>query len=381
MKRIAVVTGSRAEYGILYPLMKKIKSCPKFKLLTLVVGMHFSSEFGNTINEIRKDGFSIDGKVCSINTEDTNADMARYLGKVIIKAVDVLDEIKPDCIILLGDRVDILAMAMAASYMNVVIAHISGGDITGSGLDEPARHAITKFAHLHFAATKKSAQRIIKMGEEPWRVFVAAPELDSILDKKLFNKEEISKRYNLDLSKPILLVVQHAVTTESHRAKGQIRETLEAIRELKYQTILIYPNADAGGRSMIKVIKKYERYPFIKAYKTLPHKEYLGLMNIVSVIVGNSSSGIVEAPSFRLPAVNIGTRQEGRERAKNVIDAGYNKEETKCAIKKALYDNKFKEKVNKCKSPYEHGKTSEMIVSILKRIRINKKLLQKSITF
>ncbi|HEC92817.1 MAG TPA: UDP-N-acetylglucosamine 2-epimerase (hydrolyzing), partial [Candidatus Atribacteria bacterium] len=249
-------------------------------------------------------------------------------------------------------------------------------------VDEFARHAITKLVHIHFAATKESANRIIKMGEDPSNVFVVgAPGLDIILNEDLIEPVELSEKYNLDLSKPILLVIQHPVTTEVENAPYQIRETLEAIMELKYQTLVIYPNADAGGRKMIEVIKKYEKYPFIKTFKSIPHKEYLSLMKIASVMIGNSSSGIIEAPSFRLPVVNIGTRQGGRERAENVIDVGYDKDQIESAIKKALYDRDFREKLKNSKNPYGDGKTGVRVAEILSKIKIDKKLLQKKITY
>ncbi len=381
IKKIAIVTGSRAEYGILSPLMKGINAHSQFHLLTIVVGMHLSSEFGNTVEEIERDSFKIDAKISSINRDDTHSGMARYIGRVIIKAVDIFEDLRPDMIILLGDRADILATTIAASYMNLLIAHIHGGDITKGGLDEPARHAITKFAHIHFPATEKSAKRIIKMGEEPWRVFVVgALGLDSILKgNELLSSEDISKKYGLNLSKPILLVLQHPITTETNYAPTQMEETLKALVELQHQTILIYPNADPGGKKMIAVIKRYE-YPFIKKFKSLPHIDYLSLMGIANVMVGNSSSGIIEAPSFKLPVVNIGIRQKGRERSTNVIDVPHNKEAIKKAIEIALYDKRFIESLKDSTSPYGDGHATERIIEVLNTIKIDRNLLQKQIT-
>jgi UDP-hydrolysing UDP-N-acetyl-D-glucosamine 2-epimerase len=337
MRKIAVVTGTRAEYGILKPVLKAIKACPRLDLVLIVTGMHLSKEFGYTIKEIRKDGSTIDAKVEMLYTEDTRAAMAKSIGKCIQKMTEMLERIKPDFIVLLGDRAEMLAGAVAASYMGIPIAHLHGGEVSGS-VDDSVRHAITKLAHIHFPATQESANRIIKMGEDPSRIFiVGAPSLDTILNEKPPERAELSKRYGLDLAKPILLVLQHPVVTEADEAARQTKETLDAIVELKHQTILIYPNADAGGRRMIKVIKKYEKYPFIKSFKSIPYTDYLGLMKVVSVMIGNSSSGIIEAPSFHLPVVSIGTRQKGRERSTNVIDVGYNREEIVEAVKKALH--------------------------------------------
>ena len=229
---------------------------------------------------------------------------------------------------------------------------------------------------------QKKAQKELLGCEDPAKVFVVgAPWLDTLLNEKLVEPEVLSEKYTLELSKPILLVVQHPVTTEVDEAPDHIHETLEAILELKYQTILIYPNADAGGRKMIETIKEYEKHPFIKIFKSIPHKEYISLMRVASVMVGNSSSGIIEAPSFGLPVVIIGSRQEGRERAENVIDVDYDKEEIIAAIKTALFDEEFQEKLKNCKNPYGDGEAGVRIADILSKIKTDKKLLQKSLAY
>ena len=379
-RKILYITGTRADYGLMKSVLREIENHPKLELEVIATGMHLMPEFGMTINEIKKDGFKIH-EIAATYEQDNKQSMANFVGKFIQLLTDKVKKIKPDIIMVLGDRGEMLAGAIVGTYLTIPVAHMHGGDIS-STVDEIVRHAITKLAHIHFPATEKSAERIIKMGEDPSNVFVVgAPGLDIILNENLIEPTKLSEKYNLDLSEPILLVIQHPVTTEVEDAPTQIRETLEAISELRYQTILIYPNADAGGRNMIKVIKEYEKYPFIKIFKNIPYKEYLSLMNIVGVMVGNSSSGIIEAPSFGLPVVNIGTRQEGRQRAENVIDVDYDKEEIKAAIKKALYDEDFKEKVKNCKNPYGDGKAGVRIADILSKIKIDKRLLQKNITY
>ena len=381
MRKIAVITGTRAEYGIFKSVLREIEANLELNLSLIVIGMHLSAEFGYTVKEIEEDGFKIDAKIDVLHSEDTGAAMSKSIGRCMVRTANALEKIKPDVLLILGDRSEMLVGAVSATYMGIPIAHIHGGDVSGN-VDEPVRHAITKLAHIHFAATEESADRIIKMGEEPWRVHVVgAPGLDLILNEKMPEPREIARKYGLDLSKPILLVVQHSVITEADDAPNQIRETLEAIVELGYQTILIYPNADAGGRRMIEVIREYEKYPFIKTFRSVIHKEYLSLMKLASVIVGNSSSGIIEAPSFRLPVVNIGTRQKGRQRAENVINIDYDKEEIKMAIQKALYDKKFKEKVKNCKNFYGDGKAGMRIANVLSEIKIDKKLLEKRMTY
>lgn len=381
MKRVAAITGTRAEYGILKSVLKEIKANPKLELSLIVVGMHLATEFGYTIKEIEKDGFPIDAKIDILHREDTGAAMAKSIGECIAQLASSMEKIRPDILLVLGDRSEMLAGAIVATYMSVLIAHIHGGDISGN-VDEPVRHAITKLAHIHFPATKESADRIVKMGEEPWRVHVVgAPGLDLALDKKLPEKRELVIKYGIDLSKPILLVVQHSIVNEASKASSQIRETLDAIVESGYQTILIYPNADAGGRKMIEVIREYEKYPFIRTFKSIVHEEYLGLMKLASVMVGNSSSGIIEAPCFGLPVVNVGTRQIGRQRAENIVDVGYDHEQIKKAIAKALFDEEFKEKARNFKNFYGDGKAGKRIASILGDLKINRKLLEKRMTY
>jgi UDP-N-acetylglucosamine 2-epimerase (non-hydrolysing)/GDP/UDP-N,N'-diacetylbacillosamine 2-epimerase (hydrolysing) len=383
MRRIAVVTGTRAEYGILLPVLKAIKTKPGLELALVVTGMHLSHEFGYTINEIKSDGFRIDAKVPILSKSDTLAAMAKSVGLGIIGMSRTWERLRPDIILVLGDRVEPLAAAIAGAYMNIPVAHIHGGDAcAGGNIDDSNRYAITKFAHVHFPATSKSAERIIKMGEEEWRVHqVGSPALDVILSEPLISAEHLAESFNLDLSQPLILLVQHPVTTQVDEASQQMRETLEATKEIGYPTVLIYPNSDAGGRRMIEVIKEYERYPFIKTFESLPRKEYLSLVKAASVMVGNSSSGIIDAPSLGLPAVNIGIRQEGRERGRNVIDVGHSKQEIIEAIKKALTDKEFLDEVKRCETPYGDGKASQRIAEILSKLEITPRLLQKKITY
>jgi UDP-N-acetylglucosamine 2-epimerase (non-hydrolysing)/GDP/UDP-N,N'-diacetylbacillosamine 2-epimerase (hydrolysing) len=344
--------------------------------------MHLSKEFGYSVNEIVKDGFKINEKVEMNPENDTGFSMAESIGKGLSGMAKALKKINPDFLLVLGDRIEALAGVIAAAYMNIPIAHIHGGDSTRAGLDESARHAITKFAHIHFTVTKKSAERVRKMGEDQWRIFiVGAPCLDTILNVDYISKNEIYKKFNLKNDKPFIVLLQHAVSTEPQNAEKQSIETLDALKDLGLQTVIIYPNSDAGGRAIIKQIKKYEKYDFIKSYKNLPQLEYLSLLKYSNVLVGNSSSGIIESSSFKLPVVNIGIRQDGRERANNVIDVSHDKNKITKAIEKALYDKKFKDVVAKSKNPYGSGKSSKHIVKVFREIEITPKLIQKKITY
>ncbi|MCK5044570.1 UDP-N-acetylglucosamine 2-epimerase (hydrolyzing) [Candidatus Parcubacteria bacterium] len=374
MRKILYISGTRADYGLMKQALLAINKRSKLEIAT--TGMHLMPEFGETIKEIEKDGFKIH-QIDAVYKDDSRESSSCFIGRFIQLLSERIKKIKPDMILVLGDRAEMLGGAIVGAYSGIPVVHIHGGDLS-STVDEIVRHAITKLSHFHLPATKAAAERIIKMGENPWRVsVVSAPGLDGILDTKLFSEKEIAKKYKLDFSKPVLLTVQHPAEGD----KKQIKETMEAIKETGFQTVVIYPNADAGGREMIKIIEQYRKYSFIQIYKSLPRKDYLSLMKAASLMIGNSSSGIIESSAFRLPAVNIGSRQKGRERAENVIDAGYDKKQIKKAIQKALYNKKFKEKVKKCKNPYGNGKAGIKIAGLLSKIKIDNKLLQKQIIY
>jgi len=382
-RKICYITGTRADYGMMRNALKKINK--KFDLSLIVTGMHLAREFGKTAEEIKRDGFKIGKKVNALfPKEDTGMAMAEALGTGIIGITQAIKTIKPDIILVLGDRAEALAGAIVGAHANIPVAHIHGGDQgdDGAHIDDLTRHAITKFSHIHFAATKKSADRIIKMGEEPWRVHVTgSPALDDIIAQKLYPKKYIEKKYHLDLRRPLFLVIQHSTPSQMGEAAEQIKETLEALKELNQQTVLIYPSSDAGGRRMIKIIKKYEQCDFLKTFKSLPREEYLSLMKCASVMVGNSSSGSIDSSSFKLPVVNIGTRESIREDGGNKIFVGHDRNEIKKAIIKALFDKKFRQKVQNCRNPYGDGKCGIRIAKVLRSAKINRRLLTKRLTY
>jgi UDP-hydrolysing UDP-N-acetyl-D-glucosamine 2-epimerase len=348
-----------------------------------VTGAHLSKKFGYTIKDIEKDNFRIDYRIPLKNYDDTGASMANFVGEFTIEMVNALKDIKPSILFVGFDIGAHLAAAIAATYMAIPIAHLHGGEISGS-VDESIRHALTKLSHIHFATTDKNAERLIKMGEEPWRVFiVGAPSLDTIIHKKLLDKEEIEKKYGVNFDSPVIIILQHPVVTEINESIKQFKETIEASQEVYCQKIIIYPNADGGSQNIVREIEKIERTKDknIKIFKSFPHKDFLSLLKHSSVLVGNSSSGIIEAPSFKLPVVNVGTRQERRQRAENVIDVGYNKQDIKEAIEKALYDEKFKNKVKSCGNPYGDGKASVKIAEVLTNIDLDERLISKKMTY
>jgi UDP-hydrolysing UDP-N-acetyl-D-glucosamine 2-epimerase len=375
-RKVLYISGTRADYGLMQYTLQEIEKRNNLKLEIVATGMHMMAEFGYTVDLIERDGFKVH-KVNEVYEADRKASMVKFIGNFIRSLTCTIDEIRPDIILLLGDRAEMLAGAIVGAYLSIPVAHLHGGELS-STVDDLARNAITKLAHIHFPATMKSAERIKNMRENPERIFVVgAPGLDSIKHEIALESKDLAKKYGIDLNTPVLLVIQHPVTLEEERSDKQMSETLEAISDLKYNTIVIYPNADAGGRRMIEVIKKYQNRSYLKVFKNIPRGDYLGLMKISSAIIGNSSSGVIEAPSFFLPTVNIGTRQRGRERGSNVIDVGYNKDEIKSAIIKALYDDDFKKMTRGSNNPYGDGNAGERIANILSKIKIDDNLLQK----
>lgn len=376
-RKITYITGTRADYGRMIPTLRMLKNDSNFELTILATGMHLSQDFGYTVENIEND-FGVVKKVDMMLASDTNAAMVKSLGIGIVGITQVLEEIQPDIILLLGDRGEMLAGAIAGAHLNIPVAHIGGGQTTGgSTIDESIRHAITKFSHIHFVATKSHAKRLCLMGEEPENVHeVGAPDLDTISNLKLFSPSEIAEKYGLNLLKPIILFIQHPTTTTPLDNKNNFKISMDAIVELKYQTIVIYPNSDAGGRSAIEIIKRYNEFSFIKSYKNIPYIDFLNLMSIASAMVGNSSSGIIEAPSFKLPVVNIGNRQQCRDRAINVIDVRHDCIKIKKCIEHAISDG-FKEKIKNCVNPYGDGNTCKKIIEILSEVDISTEILQK----
>jgi GDP/UDP-N,N'-diacetylbacillosamine 2-epimerase (hydrolysing) len=380
-RKIAVITGTRADYGIFYHVLKEIEKQDTLDLKLIACGMHLCPEFGMTINEIEKDGFEIADKFETILASDTGAAMAKSIGLSIISMAESFERIKPDLVLILGDRGEMLGAATAAIHMNIPVAHIHGGEVTGT-VDESVRHAITKLSHIHFPANEDSKQRILKLGEKEENIFVVgAPGLDYIKKTKYLSRREMLERFNLE-DDEIFLMTQHPVTTERDMVEWQIRETLDAVVELGRQTIVSYPNSDNGGREIIRVIEEYRaKYPFLKVFRNLSQVEYLSFLEIAEVMIGNSSSGIIEAPSFKLPVVNIGSRQDGRLRACNIIDIPYGKENIITGINKALEDVSFKKKLENCTNPYGDGNASGKIAQILSEIKIDRELIQKRITY
>jgi UDP-N-acetylglucosamine 2-epimerase (non-hydrolysing)/GDP/UDP-N,N'-diacetylbacillosamine 2-epimerase (hydrolysing) len=359
------------------PVYSAIAAHPDLKLSLMVTGMHLLPEFVSSLQQVEQDSFGTLYRVPMLNAEDSGRAMAQGLGRAIIGFADAFEKIGPDIALLQGDRGEMLAGAIAAAHMNIPVLHMSGGDRSGT-IDDPIRNAISKFAHVHLTTCAASSENLRRMGEDSTRILeVGEPGLDVIRTLDYVPAAELANRLRLDLGTPVAIVAQHPVTTEVDAAAAQMRETLEAVRETDMQAVCTYPNADAGGREMQKVLESYRGQSQFRIESNLGARNFLSLLRIASVIVGNSSSGIFEAPSFKLAAVNIGTRQHGRTRAVNVIDVGHDREAIAAAIHRAVSDASFLAGLEHCVNPYGDGHTAPRVIDILVRLRITPRLLAK----
>jgi len=377
-RKIAVVTGTRAEYGLLYWIIKEIHDDPDLILQLVVTGMHLSPEFGLTYKEIEADGFPIAEKVEMLLSSDTEVGISTSIGLGIMGFAKAFDRLKPDILVVLGDRFEILAAATAAVVARIPIAHIHGGEATEGVIDEAIRHAMTKMSHIHFPATDLYARRIRQMGEDPDKVFVfGAPGLDNIYGLKLPGGEELSRELKIGFGEKVAVITYHPVTLEEHNAKQHMANLLVALAGRELTLVFTHANADTGGRIINQMIADFvKNEPNVYAFTSLGQRRYLGLLSIADVMVGNSSSGIIEAPSFQLPVVNIGDRQRGRVRAANVIDCGIGEQEIAIALDQAL-TKEFRESLKNLINPYGTGQTSSRIVDVLRNIRLDEGLIKK----
>lgn len=378
--KIACITGTRADYPRVKSVLHEIKGRKNFELKLLVTGSHLLKEYGYSAQEILDDGFIIDKEVPMFKKNyNTPAGMAKAAANCTKGVASALEELKPDIVLITVDRVETLAATVAVSLMNFPIAHIQGGEVTGT-IDESIRHAVTKMSHIHFPATKDAADRIIMMGEDPSKVFmVGCPYIDIINSSYKKSKKELSLKYGFSANKPLIIFTQHAVTTEYGKSYKQINTTLRALRTFSdCQIIAFHSNTDAGGKEIISAINNEKNFINIP---NMISSDFLSLMACANAMVGNSSAALREAPSFKLPAVNIGSRQQGRLRAYNVIDVSHNEEEIIKALEKALYNNEFIAKVNKTKNPYGDGKSAKRIADIIEKIPLDNSLIQKRIFY
>lgn len=378
-RKILIVTERRADYSKFRPVINEIKKSKKLDYLLIVTGSHLLKEHGNTIKDIQKDGFKIKAKfnMYSKNRNDSGAEMASSLGNAIIQLSKIVNKLKPDIIISGFDIGANLAVAIVGAHMNIPVAHLEAGEVTGT-IDEPIRHAISKFAHFHFTTNTFATKRLVKMGEDKKYIYtVGNPSLDSIKNIKTIPIKRLEKEFDLNLKEPFIVVMQHTVVSELDEIEKHVKQTLDAIKELNIQAIIIHGNADAGSRKISKLIKKSK----IKQFETISFEKYINLLKNATALVGNSSSGKMEAPFLKIPSINIGTRQSGRPKTISVLDVSYDKNKIKKSINKTILDKKFLKKIKKQKSLYGDGNSSKKIIKILETINLEKIPIQKKLTY
>lgn len=380
MRTIGVVSVGRSDYGIYFPILKRIQDDPDMCLHIFAGGMHLSDQHGMTIRMVEADGFKVIEKVDMLGDSDSPQDIASSIGRGVIGFSQALYRFPPDILVVLGDRFEMYSAALAALPFNIPVAHIHGGELTRGAIDDVLRHSMTKLSHLHFVSTERYAKRVIQLGEEPWRVIVSgAPGLDQLDSIVYQEKSVLESRFGIDLAKPVLLVTFHPVTLEYQQVEPQVDALLEAIRKSECAVLFTLPNADTGGRVILDRIRKYVKaHANSRLIDNLGTEAYFSLMKLVTAMVGNSSSGIIEAPSFKLPVVNIGMRQEGRLRAENVIDVDCSEDAILAGIRKAIHPL-FRSQISGMQNPYkQNGSASAIIVDHLKNIPLDKRLLVKS---
>jgi UDP-hydrolysing UDP-N-acetyl-D-glucosamine 2-epimerase len=365
MKRIAVVTTSRADYSHLYWVLRHLSQHPGIDLRLLTLGAHLSPEFGMTVQEIEKDGFNIESRIECLLSSDTDVGMAKTIGLATLGLSDVLGGLRPDVLLLIADRYEMLAPGSVALALRIPIAHIEGGEISQGAIDDAVRNALTKMSHVHFTSTELAKQRVISMGEESWRVHRAgAPSLDHIRHRRLLSRSELELRLKVKLEKPTILVIYHP-TTIAIDTLQESESVFRALEGLSGQLLFCYPNADAGSRKLIERTKSLlSRRPNGRLFLNLDTVTYLSLLRETDALVGNSSSGIMEAASFALPVVNIGIRQQGRERSANVIDTPADTESIRRTIDEAMTEH-FRQSLAGLLNPYGDGNAGEKIAQVL----------------
>ena len=385
MKRLILgVTGIRSEYDIMSSVFNAIDCHSTLDLKLVVTGAHLSDAYGHTIDEIRSDGFEIVDEIQNLLNGDQDFFRVKGLAIQLQGLVQTVARVRPDVLLVLGDREESMTTALVGAYMNIPVAHICGGDRVVGNVDDQVRHAVTKLAHLHLVTNSESAARILRLGEQDFRIFnVGNPGLDRLIDMPELNSSDLSLRLGFEIAErePLLLLIQHVISTEIDHAYDQMRVTLDAVKDLGLPTVLSYPNSDAGGQKMIQAILEYKSLPNLHITKNIPRLEFVNLMRRASCLLGNSSAGILEAPLLKLPVVNIGNRQKGRLHAENVKFVPHKKEKIIEAVQHAVYNIEYREEVGHCSNPYGDGKSSKKIAEILANLTIDDKLIIKDITY
>ncbi len=378
MRSIGIVTTARSDYGIYLPLLKRIQGAADLRPRLMVSGTHLSQEFGMTVGEIERDGFRVDERIEMLLSSDTPQGIAKSMGLGLMGFAEAYARFRPDILLVLGDRFEMHGAALAALPFKIPVAHIHGGEVTMGAMDDALRHSITKLSHLHFVSTRSHARRVAQLGEEPWRITVSgAPSLDTLETLRPMDLPELSKQFDLDLARPPLLVTFHPVTLEYEQTRQQFGNLLHALETLEMPVVFTMPNADTSGRIVREMIEAFSATtPWARVVENFGTRGYFSMMAASAAMVGNSSSGIIEAASMGLPAVNIGNRQEGRTAGDNVIHCGYGSDAILAAVLKALSPG-FRETAARRINPYGKGDASRRILNVLREVPLDERLVKK----
>ena len=375
-KKILCFTGTRADFGLMNGVLRQLHAAPDFTVEMLATGMHLMPDFGDTLREVQAEKYPVH-VLEAVFEKDDKSSMAAFLGEVVTKGTALVNDIRPDYLLLPGDRAEMLAGAIIGAYGFIPTLHVGGGDVT-STIDNAVRYAITRLAHMHFAPTEASRQRLIDAGEEPWRCFNSgAPALDTILRYEFRPRAEAFPWIGLDPQPPTQMVLFHPESVHSEVAGAQMETLLEAVVTPGVQTVIIYPNADAGGRAMIDVLETYRGRSGLHIFPSLPYEQYLHLLRHADVLIGNSSSGVLEAPSFGIPVLNLGDRQRGREQAGNIQNVPVEQTDIQAARDRALYDEAYRAECRTAVNPYGQGQVGQTILDALRSTEFDASWLQK----
>lgn len=385
-KRLVLgVTGIRSEYDIMSSVFRAVAAHPRLDLRLFVTGAHLSREYGRTVTQVRADGFRVAAEVPSLPPGD-DAPGARSLSLAagLAGLVRAVRRLRPDFLLVLGDREEALAAAVAGNDMGVAVAHVAGGDRVVGNADDQTRHAVSKLAHLHFATNAESARRLLRLGEQPFRVRdVGNPGLDRLRETPRLSAAELSRRLGFPLAEgePLVVLIQHPLSSQVASSYAHMKETLEAVRRLGVKTVASYPNSDPGSRRIIAALREYRGLPNLRAFPSLPRLEFVNLLRRAGCLLGNSSAALLEAPLLRLPAVNVGDRQKGRLQAGNVAFVAPRRAAIASAVRRALFDRAYRRKVARLRNPYGDGRSSARIAAALASVKLDDRLLVKDITY
>lgn len=385
MRRVLAVTGIRSEYDLLRPALKAIDNHPDLEIAIAVTGAHLSRSYGLTVEQIRRDGFPIVEEIESLINGDTKSARLRGAALQLLGLAQTVSRINPDFLMVVGDREESITVAMVGTYLDVPVVHLAGGDKVIGNVDDVIRHAVTKLAHVHLVTNEDSKERVLRLGEQEFRVHnVGNPGLDRFLEIQELSRKEIFEYFGFDntsIESPLLVVVQHVISSEAEHSYEQMRESLEAIKLLGWPTVLSSPNSDAGSHGLIRCIEEYSGLNNLRVFKNVPSVEFVNLLRLSACLIGNSSLGILEAPFLKLPAINVGNRQKGRLHGDNVVFVKHERAEIVRAVKNMVEDAESLDRVKNGASPYGDGHSSARIADILAKLPIDRDLLIKEITY